>query len=89
MKPVVIGVTLAMALLMVLLSCTAESAVKIDKIVELKPVEIREYEGENLSSINDFRENSIKGPQYIDIENYQLEVTGLIENPVTWSQPIN
>ena len=26
--------------------------------------EVREYQGENLSSINDFRENSIKGPQY-------------------------
>ena len=44
--------------------------------------EIREYEGENLSSINDFRENSIKGPQYIDLENYQLNVSGLVENPL-------
>ena len=29
-------------------------------------VEIREYEGQALSSINNFRENSIKGPQHID-----------------------
>jgi hypothetical protein len=29
---------------------------------ELQKVEIREYEGENLSSINEFRENSIKRP---------------------------
>ena len=48
---------------------------------ELEPVEIREYEGENLSSINDFRENSIKGPQYVDVEGYQLEITGLVEGP--------
>jgi len=43
-------------------------------------VEIREYEGQGLSSINSFRENSIKGPQYIDEENYTLTVTGLVNN---------
>jgi len=48
---------------------------------ELEPVEIREYEGENLSSMNDFRENSIKGPQYVDVEGYQLAITGLVEGP--------
>jgi len=30
----------------------------------LSPVEIREYEGQKLSSIDDFRENSIDGPQF-------------------------
>ena len=47
------------------------------KTEELQTVEVREYEGKNLSSVNDFRENSIKGPQYVDIATYQLEVTGL------------
>jgi len=47
----------------------------------LAEVEVREYEGENLSSVNDFRENSIKGPQYIDIENYSLKIHGLVEEP--------
>jgi len=51
----------------------------------LEPVEVREYQGENLSSVNDFRENSIKGPQYVGIENYQLEITGLVENPMSYS----
>ena len=51
----------------------------------LGPVEVREYEGENLSSVNAFRENSIKGPQNVDIETYQLEVTGLVENPTSYS----
>jgi len=32
--------------------------------IELDGVEVRQYQGENLSSVNDFRENSIKGPQY-------------------------
>lgn len=31
-----------------------------------KSVEVREYRGEMLSSIGDFRENSIKCPQYGD-----------------------
>jgi len=48
--------------------------------IQLHGVEIREYQGEKLGSINDFRENSIKGPQYIDPETYELRVTGLVEN---------
>ena len=43
-------------------------------------MEIRDYQGERLSSVNDFRENSIKGPQYISKENYTLQITGLVEN---------
>ncbi|MCJ7613208.1 molybdopterin-dependent oxidoreductase, partial [Candidatus Bathyarchaeota archaeon] len=32
------------------------------------------------SSISNFRENSIKGPQYVDAEDYSLTVTGLVNN---------
>ena len=49
--------------------------------VQLDSVEIIEYRGENLGLIESFRENSIKGPQYIDPEAYRLNVTGLVENP--------
>lgn len=55
------------------------------KVEELEGVEVREYQGEDLSSINDFRENSIKGPQYVDMENYKLAVTGLAENPTSYT----
>ena len=48
---------------------------------DLASIEIREYEGKDLSSINDFVENSIKGPQYIDLESYRLKITGLVESP--------
>ena len=51
----------------------------------LQPVEIREYQGEKLSSINDFRENSIRGPQRVDMSTYKLKVTGLVENPVEYA----
>ena len=57
----------------------------IDNNIVLDSVEIRDYKGEKLSSINDFRENSIKGPQYIDRENYTLKITGLIENQKNYS----
>jgi DMSO/TMAO reductase YedYZ molybdopterin-dependent catalytic subunit len=62
-----------------------------DKTIELEGVEIREYEGENLSSINDFRENSIEGPQHVDIGDYRLKITGLVESPqsYTYDEVIN
>jgi DMSO/TMAO reductase YedYZ molybdopterin-dependent catalytic subunit len=56
-----------------------------NKTNTLKPVEIREYEGQKLSSIYDFRENSIKGPQYIDNENYRLVITGLVSNTIEYT----
>ena len=55
------------------------------EVVRLGAAEIREYRGKRLSSINDFRENSIKGPQYIDIEDYSLRIIGLVKNPKTYS----
>ena len=45
--------------------------------VVLPGIEVREYQGEDLSSINDFRENSIKGPQHVNISEYRLTVSGL------------
>lgn len=52
---------------------------------ELGAVEITEYEGEILSSVNDFRENSIKGPQQVDRERYRLSITGLVETPKSYA----
>jgi DMSO/TMAO reductase YedYZ molybdopterin-dependent catalytic subunit len=56
-----------------------------DDTKDLGSVEIREYEGEKLSSVNDFRENSIKGPQYVDIESYHLTVDGLVGSPAEYT----
>lgn len=52
---------------------------------EFEYVEVREYEGQDLSSISSFRENSIKGPQYINAENYSLTVTGLVNNELEYT----
>lgn len=49
---------------------------------EKSPKEIRSWEGKSLSSIRDFRENSIKGPRRVDIKSYRLEISGLVEKPL-------
>ena len=49
-------------------------------IKRLKDVEVKSYQGERLSSIGDFRENSIKGPQNVDVKNYRLKISGLVED---------
>lgn len=46
---------------------------------EPEEVEVRNYKGAKLGSVEDFRENSIKGVQEIDIDKYRLKITGLIE----------
>jgi len=56
-----------------------------DDPMELEGVEVREYEGDDLSSVFEFRENSIIGTQHIDIEEYQLKVTGLVDAPLTYT----
>jgi DMSO/TMAO reductase YedYZ molybdopterin-dependent catalytic subunit len=51
----------------------------------LYPEEIREYEGQDLSSIGDFRENSIKGPQHVNASTYRLTITGLVNKTVEYT----
>jgi len=51
----------------------------------LTGVEVREYQGEKLGSSDDFRENSIKGPQYVSIDTYALKISGLVETPLEYS----
>lgn len=53
----------------------------------VEEVEIREYRGERLGSVDDFRENSIKGVQYIDEATYTLSLDGLVDQPMAWSYP--
>jgi DMSO/TMAO reductase YedYZ molybdopterin-dependent catalytic subunit len=61
------------------------------QVKTLRPAEIKEYQGEKLSSIKEFRENSIKGPQKIDIKNYKLKITGLVQTPAqfTYNEVLN
>lgn len=57
-----------------------------DGEIELAEIlEIKEYQGEKLSSVRDFRENSIRGPQQVDIAKYRLSISGLVENKTSYS----
>ena len=82
-----ISVSIASLMLVVVFAAASgcEPGTGPDETRELESVEIREYQGEKLSSVNDFRENSIKGPQHIDVEGYQMEITGLVERPQTYT----
>jgi DMSO/TMAO reductase YedYZ molybdopterin-dependent catalytic subunit len=52
--------------------------------IKLDGVEVSEYKGERLDSVEDFRENSIKGPQIVDRETYRLVVDGLVDRPAEY-----
>ena len=52
---------------------------------DLPAVEVREYEGQNLSSINELRENSIRGPQHVEIDEYTLSIHGLVEKELSYT----
>ncbi len=52
--------------------------------INLNETQITEYQGKDLSSVDDFRENSILGPQYVDTDSYKLKVTGLVQTPMTY-----
>jgi DMSO/TMAO reductase YedYZ molybdopterin-dependent catalytic subunit len=66
-----------------LLSCAAPSKKGAAAPQPLPSVEVRSYEGKDLSSVKDFRENSIKGTQDVDKASYRLSVSGLVEKPLT------
>jgi DMSO/TMAO reductase YedYZ molybdopterin-dependent catalytic subunit len=51
----------------------------------LYPGEIRDYQGENLSSIGDVRENAIKGTQIVNASTYNLTITGLVNKTVEYT----
>lgn len=63
----------------------------LEEKFELDNIELNEYHGEQLSSIYDFRENSIKGPQYLSKDKYKLTITGLVNNTyiLTYDEIIN
>jgi DMSO/TMAO reductase YedYZ molybdopterin-dependent catalytic subunit len=73
------------ALILAAVSCTAQTKKTASPPgpTELPSVEVRDYQGQNLSSVNDFRENSIKGIQKVDKGSYRLEIAGLVKKPLS------
>ncbi|MBM4446052.1 MAG: oxidoreductase [Chloroflexi bacterium] len=87
MKRAVSSVIVLVVFLLLILAAGFACAVgkPVGEAGKLQPVEIREYQGEKLSSINEFRENSIKGPQNVNLESYRLKITGMVTNPKTYA----
>jgi DMSO/TMAO reductase YedYZ molybdopterin-dependent catalytic subunit len=56
-----------------------------NKPKKLYPGEIQNYQGQDLSSIGDFRENSIKGPQTVNASTYRLQITGLVNKTLEYT----
>jgi DMSO/TMAO reductase YedYZ molybdopterin-dependent catalytic subunit len=49
----------------------------------LPHVEILQYQGQRLDEVAKEPENSIKGPQHIDVNTYRLKVGGLVRTPLS------
>lgn len=71
--------TLMISSVLVMPACSSEPA------QPLQSIEVRDYQGQQLSSIKDVQEVSIKGKQLIDKSKYRLEISGLVEKPVKLS----
>lgn len=80
LKKALLIISLMSIFLITICSCSQNN-----QPIKLDSIEVKEYKGKKLSSINDFRENSIKGPQYIKEENYKLNITGLVNKPQAYS----
>ena len=51
-----------------------------DETRQLAASQVQSFQGKDLSSIYDFHENSIAGPQHINESDYRLTVTGLTKS---------
>ena len=85
-KGVLIGATVVLLAVLIIAGFYWQTTQKM-----LYPEEIRDYEGQDLSSISDLRENSIRGTQYVNVSSYRLTVTGLVNKTVeyTYNDVIN
>ncbi len=81
-KPINPSFTLT-ALMLVIVSIYGIN--QLSRLGKTDYVEVREYQGVSLSSINDFRENSIKGSQDVSEVDYRLEIYGLVETPIVYT----
>lgn len=82
---VLVVAVLAIGVYGVWYALTKGGLVKPPEPEQLAAVEVKQYEGKDLSSTRDFRENSIKGPQHVDIATYQLKIGGLVNKPVSFT----
>ena len=82
---------MAAVIIVILLLTTLAIYLQYPSPKTLYPTEIRQYQGQNLSSINNVYENKINGTQYINQTTYRLAVTGLVNKTLqsTYDEVVN
>ncbi len=78
-------IILAIVIIIYILDIYENSGLRETQVEKLDPIEVREYEGEALSSITAFRENSIRGPQYISSDDYSLKISGKVNRTAEYT----
>ena len=62
-------------------SASQQSAVPT--ATSLGTVEVQDYKGQRLDAVSSEPDNSIKGPQQVDIETYRLKIGGQVDEPLS------
>jgi DMSO/TMAO reductase YedYZ molybdopterin-dependent catalytic subunit len=75
----------ASAAVLAVIATAASGFALVEGQQDAQQVEIRDYQGERLGSVSDFRENSIHGVQVIDPDSYTLTIDGLVATPTAYS----
>jgi len=81
MKSILLKLKVIILILLIALIVGCTSQENSSQLKALSSIEIKEYQGQKLDSMVDVRDVSIDGPQYININTYRLEVTGLVDTP--------
>jgi DMSO/TMAO reductase YedYZ molybdopterin-dependent catalytic subunit len=78
-RPIIVAVAVLLAILLFVGVYLQNPARK------LYPGEVREYQGEDLSSVSDVNEEAIKGTQFLNESTYRLTVTGLVNHTKSYT----
>jgi DMSO/TMAO reductase YedYZ molybdopterin-dependent catalytic subunit len=84
-QTIVIAAILGVLVLLIIAAAYLQS-----QTPRLYPGEVRDYQGENLSSISNIVDNAIRGTQNLNQSMYRLTVNGLVNTPkeYTYSQVV-
>lgn len=69
----------------------AASIYQQNQPITLQGVQVNNYHGQKLIPINNMPQTSIKGTQNVNMSNYTLQITGLVQNPrnYTYDEVLN
>ena len=60
-------------------------SINLTQSKNIPEIVVKDYQGAKLDDLSAFRENSIKGVEYIKEENYVLRIGGLVERPLEFN----